>query len=58
MVGSDQDGDSGHDEKRLNSGCVFKVQLTGFPDALDMQRERKEGFCMTLWSQATVFVSF
>lgn len=32
----------GHNERSLDSGCVLKVRLTGFPDELDVGFERKK----------------
>lgn len=32
----------GHNERSLDSGCVLKVRVTGFPDELDVGFERKK----------------
>lgn len=55
---SDQEGHSGHNEKRPDSGCVCKVEPTGIPDGLDVECDIKEGLNMTLRSQTMVLVSF
>lgn len=46
----------GHNERSLDSGCVLKVRLTGFPDELDVGFERKskttgnyKDFCLSIW---------